>query len=944
MVFAALLTAGCLQRPPGENAGILRGVHFPHPCGAVTLDEPIDLRAARGEVVHFAVEVRTDHAALRGAAGRLRIGPFVHADGRERIPPSAIMAWEVASVPADVRRAAFVRLAGDMPPVGQLPRALLPLQLDDNGVAMASFRGQAAGPASATDSAGARGVLVWVDVRIAATAAPGRYEGACEIVQHGRTLASLPVALNVEEFVLPDDRHLQVVGALEWDALARLFPKHFHGIVPQLLSRRLPEHAPAVALLDEMMRLAHDHRVNIYVPRLGPVVKWPVGRGPQCDWSDFDSVVSPWLTGEMFRDSVPAGFWPLPLPDRFERLDLPSRIEYVQAAAAHFDIMGWLLRSAMTLERPVAGRLSLLESVELSQYAARFLSAHPRLRVMVPLEEEQVHLATPQSPTRIDPDDVERLLFLAPGLVRRPPLQTLPAGRGMKVLDAGSAPDYVDAAGAFDERETRLWAMLAFLREARMLRWPDVLPRGGSLDDPAEPGRIPWFYPGTWFGVEGVVPTLALKWLRRAEQDYEYLWLAAQQGEHQRARDLARMIARPVELRAAQPVDPLYSLLSNTADQRSWDTMLDLLARLVHITQPGRPADDQARRRLEYDLSAWAQKQERPLLIGRRTDWSLGEIDAQGDRWVRCCVVVDLYSTAAPHPGRNSLAWRELPAGWHAAGDGQQVAAPGQCAVVSHALEAKIDVPATAAPSSGSLVIAYAESHSGRSFPLRLMAPVARCGRRLSPPPRIDGSLGDWVAVDAIHNGRLVRMLSRPAVQRQEMVAADVPSAVYANWTPSHLYLAFRVEGVDISHEPAGTSFVAYECRRAWGEDVCEMLMQAIYGDNSLGPLLHIAVKPRGQIEVSRRLDPRTTARPWQALEGSGIRYAATVDEGMTWRGEMGIPWEALNAAGETRRPAAVRFNFAQHQRRTGQSASWAGPVDFGRDDAFTGLLRIWDR
>ena len=27
------------------------------------------------------------------------------------------------------------------------------------------------------------------------------------------------------------------------------------------------------------------------------------------------------------------------------------------------------------------------------------------------------------------------------------------------------------------------------------------------------------------------------------------------------------------------------------------------------------------------------------------------------------------------------------------------------------------------------------------------------------------------------------------------------------------------------------------------------------------------------------------------------------------------------------------------HRTATGESASWAGPVDFGRDDAFTGLL-----
>jgi hypothetical protein len=36
-----------------------------------------------------------------------------------------------------------------------------------------------------------------------------------------------------------------------------------------------------------------------------------------------------------------------------------------------------------------------------------------------------------------------------------------------------------------------------------------------------------------------------------------------------------------------------------------------------------------------------------------------------------------------------------------------------------------------------------------------------------------------------------------------------------------------------------------------------------------------------------------------------------------------------------------LRFNFIQHKHSTGESASWAGPLDFGRDDAFMGLLYL---
>jgi hypothetical protein len=36
-----------------------------------------------------------------------------------------------------------------------------------------------------------------------------------------------------------------------------------------------------------------------------------------------------------------------------------------------------------------------------------------------------------------------------------------------------------------------------------------------------------------------------------------------------------------------------------------------------------------------------------------------------------------------------------------------------------------------------------------------------------------------------------------------------------------------------------------------------------------------------------------------------------------------------------------LRFNFSQHRAATCESASWAGPVDFGRDESFTGVLYL---
>ena len=74
-------------------------------------------------------------------------------------------------------------------------------------------------------------------------------------------------------------------------------------------------------------------------------------------------------------------------------------------------------------------------------------------------------------------------------------------------------------------------------------------------------------------------------------------------------------------------------------------------------------------------------------------------------------------------------------------------------------------------------------------------------------------------------------------------------------------------------------------------------------------------------------------------LEGTGVRYRTAIDGG-NWAGEVAIPWKAI-VENDAAVPTLLRFNFIQHRTATGESASWAGPVDFGRDDAFTGVLYL---
>ena len=69
-------------------------------------------------------------------------------------------------------------------------------------------------------------------------------------------------------------------------------------------------------------------------------------------------------------------------------------------------------------------------------------------------------------------------------------------------------------------------------------------------------------------GADQPVPSVQLKWLRRAQQDYEYLWLAQQRGERTNAAWLARFITKSVELQPGQLVNQHLVALVHAADRR----------------------------------------------------------------------------------------------------------------------------------------------------------------------------------------------------------------------------------------------------------------------------------------------------------------------------------------------------------------------------------------
>jgi len=949
LALCALLTGllGCPRA--GETADRSRGIDTSAPLvRSVNLNDPvrpipqegaITIAAAKNEWTSFAIQLdRLPRPnAKRPHSLRLR---SLRKDN-ESIPVDQYNTFQVIELPVDVNRAGYVRHTGLSVENRDLPRALLPLKQDKGLISLSAFRSplDATNPQSRATSAPGEPVLVWVDVHVPPETRPGEYVATCDLIEAKREkpLASVEVKLTVHDFVLPDERHLQMVSRLEWEDLQRLFPPQFEAVRPQFVTRNDPQYAPTVRVLDQLVSLAQRNRTQLVIPRLQPVVKW-TGVNPSVTWDDLDTLISPWLNGDAFADRTPLGYWPLPAPEHLDSYDLKSRLAYWTSAASHFAQNQWLNQSPVFMEKVSAGRAGSQESIGLSFDAAQILSVDPAIRVTVPLEKDQLAFASTANANLIDPKSASRLVTSATGLVFNSPARpwpqgVAPPGQWLRTDLQGLIP-YMGAGG--DERDVRLWSWLAFLREASLILWDSALPRTDKPQQAAEPGNLVWFYPGDWFGLDEPVPTIQLKWLRRAQQDYEYLWLSKQRGEFINALLMARLVTKQVEIPPGQIADEAYALMSGMTDPKAWADAQQLLADSVLLREPGAQADEQKRRELNLRMLRWAEAQERPVLMGRRADWLFESSGAQPGEWLSLRLGIDIYNGSDKTFDQNTLEWSQ-PVPFEVAPQPKEIAALSTYRVHKLFMDARFNMNQPARGERRPIELTFQDGFYKRRSPLKIVLPVAPCERR-RPGLDINGNLDDWESADAVQNGPLTQMYNRPALQRGELQSASTPSTIYSAWADENFYVAFQLGGVASANIKSARNFVNYQFRRAWGEDLAQVLVQPVYNDNTVGPVLHVVLKPTGGSWVERK-NPSPLARdPWQPVEGAGIYYASTLDA--DWRGEVRIPWKAITDP-DKGRPRLLRFNFAQHKTSTGESATWAGPVDFARDDAFMGLLYL---
>jgi len=326
-----------------KSPGRIQWVQFYDPLKPQAINPPINLRSARNETISIALQINSLPNFDSRRPLQLRLAPLQSGGATVSLQPSA---WQIVPMPIDTNRAAFARHTGLPVGLHRMPRALLPLAVEKNTINLASLRDPDE-PTNPRLHPSKIPPLIWIDVHIPAATNAADYQTKCELLENGRVTANVPITISVDDFVLPDERHLNLVGQIDWESLNRHWPKAFEGVTPNLLSRRDPRHQQAIRVLDDIVKLSQSNRAVAVIPRLQPIVKWPFGKLPEFDWSEFDSVVGPWLRGDAFSDQVPLGYWPLPAIDELELNERSSRDAYWRETASHFDTMQWLGRSAV---------------------------------------------------------------------------------------------------------------------------------------------------------------------------------------------------------------------------------------------------------------------------------------------------------------------------------------------------------------------------------------------------------------------------------------------------------------------------------------------------------------------------------------------------------------------------------------------------------------------
>ena len=797
-------------------------------------------------------------------------------------------------------------------------------------------------------------LALWVDICVPRGTPPGEYTGLItltagdELRPHDQRTFKGRVELTVYDFVLPDSRPIAAMGGFDHRTLFETFiQRRGRPYSPVHLDRKKRIIRRGLKIMRQLMRLGHEHRLDLFDRRIHPLLRRDASGEVRLDWSDYDAIVIPYLTGSAFEDGVGSPAWCVPFSEDFPDPDNYGGFEsdsYAEVASKvireirdHFARTPGL--SAEAFVWAYRGPTTPDGYARHARMGRIVRSADPYMAILSLLPP------TPPPLTRWEiPKDFRALIDIyAPRGQWFDPNETshLPAAARpfTSAWFCPGTPPYVPSTGLLGTSgDVRAFCWFAMKYKCTGLLFPEVLNWSGDLSI-SETGEVTrFFYPGTIFGLKEVLPSVRLKRLRRGLQDIAMLWLLGQRQRMGMARAITNAMVRYAGLAAAGDhyLDP--RLNGWVRDPATWRMVRRILTTEVQsAVHPSAISN----RKVLADRLMWRRFDERVHTIrleqvrsrvSRTPGGEIGlpEAGARAGR-LRANVLLEIYNEYSRSVDV-TVKIDKLPRGWKPVRD--EVSIPGMLPATREKIELTIEGDRLRTNSDGMIrlpISITADNARAKVIPAAVRFITAG---RVETPMKIDGKLGDWPMRPGNTAGAF-KLVGRRGQQGEGL--AQTQTLVFAVYDENNLYFLFRCDEPDMSSVFArGDNTVHYAQLMGHGEDMVEIILDPSVGAKSPEDLYHIVVKANGVIVTERGVSsdpPLGVSKPWAAKASVAVGR-----EEKFWTVEMAIPFSAF---AETSKQPLWGVNFTRFSTQGAEASSWSGARRYFYDPRNLGTMFI---
>ncbi|HOW69191.1 MAG TPA: DUF4091 domain-containing protein [Phycisphaerae bacterium] len=877
-------------------------------------DGRVRLSAAVNETVAFQIVMRTRQA---GRVTSVALDPLRMGD--QTVGLDRIALFREVRVPVEDYPAWYLRLTPDLRRLRFFPDVLVPLTAPRGALPISLRAGECE--------------VVWAEVRVPPGTPAGPYDSAIHITPAGGPAVNLAFTLEVWPFALPQTSHLAALATVD---TAKLLGQHveLHGrpYTPNRLTFDDPGYQPAVTVLDGATHLLHEHRCSPILVDIQPFRRLGGSGEAELDWTDYDRLVAGLIDGTVFDDRAAAPAWPLPIDERrpppelyggwgspdYERM----LTDHLRQCVGHFVARRWMDQHYVHMTVP--GRSLAERYRQYKTLGELFKQIDGRLRMVCPVPSESMAAYGWRDDGFVDLGELVAVWAVPASLADAEELARQRAA-GRRTWLSPDRPPYSGSlsmlAAPVDAR-TLAWQAYRFGCDAILLPGVNAWADDGVPRSSGSEGCLLW--PGKPYGLDGPVPSIRLKRLRRGLQDYEYLWLLVRN----RRPGIARIFSEDLFPFGGTGCYGEHLLDGRpngwVTDPTAWSLARKLMANelTAAIQQPASaPAQDEASetKRLSQQIE-WARltravRNVRVAVEGIRVQGSPGTPDGLS---VTATVAV-FNATRQAVSGRLTVA--EAPQTWtqgETTATVQSLAsartARRDVAMKAPSLEARLEgvtpFKLVFTPEIGDAVMA-----TGRLCIL--------ISQRLARPPTINGKLDDWplgagnVAGDFVLVGALdVPKQGRPSPDRLSQI-----TTAFVAHDDEHLYIAFACDDDKMAERRlTRDNQVRYDGLWPTGEDLVEVVLDPSGKVVDPGELFHVVIKANGAVITQQGvpcLAPVARCEDWPA------RVTAAVDDQSRsgrWSVEIRIPLASLGP-----RAAFCGINFGRFISRLGEYGSWSG-------------------